>query len=157
MSKIKQVVDQVLIPVFRRRRRATPEEYAARQKRRGYVGSLQAVDSTPMAPPLGYVEHEPLALQIRRMVMSEQLRLAAESAGMESFEEADDFEMEDDPVDPKSPYENDFEPSVAELLKAGRAELERKAAAAASKPQGEGVQGGAAPPAEGGSSPPVAS
>lgn len=65
-------------------------------------------DATPIAPPIGYVKQPSMVERIREMVRSEQLRLEAEAAGDESFEEADDFNVEDDP-EPFSAYE--WEPS----------------------------------------------
>lgn len=58
----------------------------------------------PIAPPLGYKKQPSLSDQIRDMVRSEHLRQAAENAGMETFDEAEDFDVGDD-VDPDSPYE----------------------------------------------------
>lgn len=70
-------------------------------------------DATPMEPPLGFVRQPSLAERIREMVRSEHLRQAAEAAGVETFEEADDFEVSDD-LEPMSGYENDaeFEPAL---------------------------------------------
>lgn len=68
-------------------------------------------DPTPVAPPVGYNRQPSLAEQIRAMVRSEQVRQAAEAAGLETFEEADDFDVGDD-YDPASPYEEVFEPPV---------------------------------------------
>lgn len=114
-------IKEKVASVFKRRSRQYDiEDYLERQKRRGYIGALQEVDGTPVAPPIGYQKTVPLHLQIREMVRSEALRQAAESADMETFEEADDFDIPDDPVDPKSPYENDFDPSIRELLLAGQ-------------------------------------
>lgn len=69
----------------------------------------ELMDPTPIAPPIGYKKSPSIAEQIRNMVRSERLRQEAESQGYESFEEADDFEVGDD-FDPKSPYEEVFEP-----------------------------------------------
>lgn len=68
-------------------------------------------DPTPVAAAIGYKREPSLAEKVRNMVRSEQLRLAAEAAGAETFEEADDFEVGDD-YDPRSPYEIDFDPPV---------------------------------------------
>lgn len=65
-------------------------------------------DPTPIAPPIGYKRNPTIAEQIRDMVRSEQLRQAAEQSGMETFEEADDFYVEDD-FDPTNPYEANFD------------------------------------------------
>lgn len=54
----------------------------------------------------------PLAERVRDLVRSENLRMLAEAQSLESFEEADDFNIPDDPIDPTTPYEEDFEPTV---------------------------------------------
>lgn len=77
-------------------------------------------DPTPMEPPLGYIKQPSLQDQIRMMVLSEKLRLEVESAGAETFEEADDFDVGDD-YDPHSPWENEFDPDYSEI----RSEVER--------------------------------
>lgn len=69
-------------------------------------------DATPIAPPIGYVKHPTIAEQIRDMVRSEQLRAAAMASGLETFEEADDFDIEDDPM-PDAPYEANFDPPAS--------------------------------------------
>lgn len=66
-------------------------------------------DSTPVAPPIGYKKIPSLAEQIRQAILSEKLKEAAQSQGLETFEEADDFDVGDD-FDPRSPYEESFEP-----------------------------------------------
>ena len=70
-----------------------------------------------IAPPLGYTKRESLVETIRRMVRSEALRNEAEAAGMETLEEADDFDVGDD-YDPSSPYEYNFDPPVVEIPQA---------------------------------------
>lgn len=98
-------------------------------------------DPTPMAPPLGYKPRPSLAEQIRAMVRSEHLKQAAEAAGAESFEDADDFEVGED-YDPTSPYENDFDPPVKELLHAGTEVIKKRSSKP--KPPAEGEGGEAA-------------
>lgn len=68
----------------------------------------ELMDPTPIAPPIGYRKSPSISEQIRTMIRSEKLRQEAEEAGYETFEEADDFEVGD--FDPKSPYEEVFEP-----------------------------------------------
>lgn len=65
----------------------------------------------PIAPPIGYKKSPTLAEQIRAMVLSEKLKMEAMAAGQETFEEADDFDVDDD-FDPTSPYEVDFDPPL---------------------------------------------
>lgn len=63
---------------------------------------LEVPDSTPVSIP---VVTKPLTLQeqIARFTSSQELALAAQNNGIDTFEEADDFEVgESDPV---SPYE----------------------------------------------------
>lgn len=60
-------------------------------------------DPTPVSVPAGWSRPLPLAEQIRRMVRQEMSQ-HAQAQGMESFEEADDFDVDED-SDPLSPYE----------------------------------------------------
>lgn len=78
-------------------------------KKRPMVGGKLVPDPVPMAPPVGYVKQISMIDQVRDMVRSERLRQEVEAAGMETFEEADDFEVGDD-YDPTSPYEEVFDP-----------------------------------------------
>lgn len=96
----------------------------------------EVLDGTPVAPPIGYRPQPSLASQIRMMVRSEQLRMEAEKAGMETFEEADDFDVGDD-FDPTSPYENDFDPPIREVF--AEVEAERKKQAPSPEPNATSV------------------
>lgn len=74
----------------------------------------EIVDGRPMSPPLGYKKTPSISEQIREMVRSHALEQALAS-GVETFAEADDFEVGDD-LDPSSPYEEYFDPgTVAEF------------------------------------------
>lgn len=113
-------------------------------------------DPVPLAPPVGYHKQESLFTLVRDMVRSEALRREALAQGYESFEEADDFNVLDEEgegPDPRTPYENDFDPSIRELSLAGQQELERKAQAAQKPPAGKPKQpkgkSGANPPSDG--------
>lgn len=94
----------------------------------------EVLDGTPIAPPVGYRKQPSLSDQIREMIRSERLAQDLASRGVETFEDADDFEVGDD-FDPSTPYENDFDPSYREIAaevesakaakqKEGRAPLE---------------------------------
>ncbi|UDN67847.1 hypothetical protein [robinz microvirus RP_145] len=83
----------------------------------------------PLEPPLGYKKSESMAEMVRRMIQSEHLRIAAEQAGAETFEESEDFDIGDD-FEPHSPWENDFDPPISELTQAG-IEIQREKAAKA--------------------------
>lgn len=70
-------------------------------------------DPIPTAPPIGYQNPPDLMTMIRTMIQSEALRQKLAQEDFETFEEADDFEIEDDPIDPLTPYEKVFEPNPA--------------------------------------------
>ena len=70
-------------------------------------------DPTVVEPPLGYVPQPDLMEQMRAMVRRE-LSAIAEQQELESFEEADDFDIDEDPVDYSSPYELYFDPAPGE-------------------------------------------
>jgi len=53
-------------------------------------------DPIPMEPPINYVRQPHLWETIRDMVRSEALAQRAREAGRETFEEAEDFDIEDD-------------------------------------------------------------
>lgn len=76
-------------------------------------------DPVPMAPPIGYRPQPDMMDMIRQ-----QVRLAsmeAERAGLETEDEADDFDVGDDP-EIKSPYELDAESEVPIKVLRARAE-----------------------------------
>lgn len=90
------------------------EDYADKMAEKGLTPDGSALDApdmgVPIAPPLGYIKQPSITERIRDMVRSEHLRREAESAGAETFEEANDFDILDDPVDPHTPYEAVFDP-----------------------------------------------
>lgn len=67
-------------------------------------------DPQPIAIPAGFREPETLEQRIRRLVRSEQFSASMDSQGFETFEESEDFEIDDDMFDPESPYEEVFDP-----------------------------------------------
>lgn len=71
----------------------------------------EVLNPTPMQPPLGYKPQLSLAEQIRQ-----QVRLMHADMEPETEEEADDFDIEDDPII-ASPWENDTIPSIKETRK----------------------------------------
>lgn len=107
-------------------------EHSPRERRLDEQGR-EIVSPLPMEPPVGYQKRESMAEMVRRMVTSEHLRLAAEAAGAETFEESEDFDIGDD-YEPHSPWENEFDPPISELTKAGREILAAREAEAAKQP-----------------------
>lgn len=95
---------------------------------RGY----EVPDPTPTDPPIGHIAGPDLIEQVRAMVRTELSR-RAEEEGFETFEEADDFEVDDDEADYVSPYEMFFNPAPGEPD-------------GPPSPATEGVKGEAAPP-----------
>lgn len=73
-------------------------------------GRLEYPDPTPMGVPLGYRPSPTLRDTIERIMMNHQLAVLADMEGFDSPAEADDFEIEDDPLDPLTPYEAVFFP-----------------------------------------------
>lgn len=113
------------------------------------INGRELLDPVPMSPPVGYKKQPSMFDTIRGMVRSARLAEEAEAAGMETFEEADDFDIEDDPPDPSTPYETRFDPaedpievSFGNALKkhhedvqaAERSEAEKRKKAAAKQP-----------------------
>lgn len=75
------------------------------------VQGRELPDPVPIAPPVGWFKQPSMFDVVRNMVRSEQLRIAAEAGGAESFDDASDFEV-DDEIFPTSQFEDadDFEP-----------------------------------------------
>lgn len=137
---------KVLDGLLRRPRRITPEEYQEKMEARHIDGNgMLMPDEVPIAPPIGYIRQPSMVEMIRQAVQSETLRLGALQAGHETFEESEDFDVDDDPVDYSSPWENDFDPPLKEILRAGEEEVARKATREAAKPPENDP---AAPPAD---------
>lgn len=118
---------KVVESLLRRPRRLSSEEYMAKMLEKGLDehGNF-VVDATPLAPPIGYKKQPSMVELVREMVRSERLKAEAEANGHESFEEAEDFDIEDDPDMMRSPWENDFDPPLREILREGQQEIDRK-------------------------------
>lgn len=66
-------------------------------------------DPVPLAPPVGWHAQPSMFEHMREMIRGEALRAYAEAQGDESFEDAQDFDVDDDDF-PQSPHEGDFDP-----------------------------------------------
>lgn len=119
---------------------------AKRQTRDG----AEIPDEVPLAPPVGYRREPSMVDHIRSVIMGEQIRRAAHAAGYETFEEADDFDIDED-YEPGSEFEmeQDFEPvsslKAKEELARKEAELAKQRAALEARERAEGGQGPAQP------------
>lgn len=94
----------------------------------------EILNPTPIAPPLGYKPSLSLVEQIRQQV---RLAKAMDDNEPETEEEADDFEIEEDPQ-PESRWENDMIPSIKETRKRIR-ELEAEERKFAAPPSSAAV------------------
>lgn len=144
---------------FRKPKRITLEDYFAKLQEKGLnQDGSPVLDPTPIAPPIGYKKTPSMVEIVRDMVRGERLRQEALAAGHETFEDSEDFDVGDDPELLRSPYENDFDPPLNEILSAGQAELKRKQALQdAGVPASKVGGAGGTPPAAGGEKPPEAS
>lgn len=71
-------------------------------------------DPRPMQIPAGFKRPETLAEQVQRLVRTTISRRAQEE-GFETFEESEDFDVDDD-VDPSTPYETFFDPVLGQEI-----------------------------------------
>lgn len=90
-------------------------------------------DPRPMQPPIGY-KKQPSMFELIREATAREVALYAAGREPETFEEADDFDVDDD-VDPHSPWENDFDPPWSEVKQAIQAERDRVAAQSPPEPK----------------------
>lgn len=69
----------------------------------------EILDPTPMAPPVGFKPQPSMVEIVRQQIASDRLAQEAEELGLETFDEANDFDVDDD-FDPSTPYEEMFDP-----------------------------------------------
>lgn len=81
----------------------TGEIFASRPRLDEY--GREILDDTPVSLPVRLKRGENIAEQVQRLVQQELSRLA-DAQGLETFEEANDFDVGDD-YDPRSEYEVD--------------------------------------------------
>lgn len=115
----------------------------------------EVVSNVPMQPPLGYKKEPSVTDRIREMVRSEMLRKEAAAAGLETMEEADDFDIADDPVDPSTPFEENFDPPAPPAEKLTAEEWEERERARYTSDEYKKLKETRTPP-EGGAAPPPA-
>lgn len=68
----------------------------------------EILDPTPVEMPVRFHRPPTLQEQIKAFVQRE-LSTVAEAQGVETFEDADDFDVPDDPIDPTTPWELNYE------------------------------------------------
>lgn len=67
------------------------------------VDGREYADGVPLAPPVGYEAPTALESLIEQVLSRRDLRAALAAGDTETFEEADDFELEDEDYDPRFP------------------------------------------------------
>lgn len=72
----------------------------------------ELLDPVPAALNVNLKRPIPLGERVRALVRSELLARAARDSGVDTFEDADDFEVPDDPIDKTTPYEDNFDPGT---------------------------------------------
>jgi len=122
-------VDQYQIEVMDPQTGVLTLKRISRQERFLNALGQELPDPRPAAPSLGKKPEVHIRDYIKMLVHNERLQQEIDAAGHETFEEANDFEVGDDYF-PDSQYENDLEPSLAELIREGTASLSAKARAA---------------------------
>ena len=80
----------------------------AKRKCQELVKGLEKPSSKPMQIPINMKKPSNPKAQIREMIRNERLMHELDNVGLETFEDADDFNVGDD-YDPSSPYEMDFD------------------------------------------------
>lgn len=117
------------------RPRMTLADYAAKLVERGYDSyGRQIPDPVPLAPPIGFKESPSMVEIIRKMVRDERLAQELDAQGMETFEEADDFDVGDENAEElRSGFENEFEPPAVEQVRQKLTKAAEKKAAEAAK------------------------
>lgn len=92
------------------------------EKKKGY----EYLDPVPKSASLGFKKPPTLQEMIKQMVQSENWRRAMDQQGMETFEEAEDFEVDDEELPIKSPWELQYDPETRkEMLPAEKAFLDK--------------------------------
>lgn len=73
------------------------------------------IDGTPLQVPAGFKKPETMEERLKRFIRFELSEEAAR-AGADTFEEAMDFDIPDDPVDPSTPFEEFFDPELGRAI-----------------------------------------
>lgn len=90
-----------------------PREYSFDQLYGPAAGPV--IDGQPAEVPAGFRVPETMEQRVQRLVRG-ALSRRAEEVGFESFEEANDFDIPDDPVDPSTPFEEFFDPTLGRSI-----------------------------------------
>lgn len=122
----------------RRKPRIDQDEYLAKMLQRSIDADGRFYpDNIPMAPPVGY-RKTPSIIDLMHQAVRETISRQAAEMGYETFEEADDFDVGDEPEEMRSGWENDFDPSIAEVVQeVEKARKPKKGVSGEKSPEGE--------------------
>jgi len=81
----------------------------------GEAPGRERPDPKPLEIPSGMKRPETLAEQVQRLVRT-QISEEAAAQGFETFEESEDFDVDDDISDPSTPYEVVFDPVLGQEI-----------------------------------------
>lgn len=111
------IITKIKDTLRRRPKQLDLEDYLAKMASKGFDknGNFK-MDPTPIAPPIGYKRHPTMVELIRDMIAKNNI---TQGTGAETFEESEDFDVDDDGEQLRSPHENEGQPQLAELLNAG--------------------------------------
>lgn len=87
-----------------------------KEKLRQNAAGEEIPDPQPISIPSGFKRPETLQEQIRRLIRSEELENIANQHDVDTFEEAEDFDVDDETFDPSSPYEEVFDPVLGRSI-----------------------------------------
>lgn len=87
------------------------EKHVVKRKR-------EAVDPTPMEIPVAMQKSRSMDDRMAAIINHSRLMQLHEQ-GYETFEEADDFDIPDDPVDMSTPWETDFDVAMSQSVDGG--------------------------------------
>lgn len=85
-------------------------EYKLYRNSRLNEAGEEVPDDQPIAVPAGFKVPETMEQMMRRLLRSPEFSRAADADDIDTFEDAEDFEIDDDTFDPHSPYEEVFDP-----------------------------------------------
>lgn len=111
-----------MLNFFKPKPQLSKEEYELRLLAKGIGPDGLIPDPVPIAPPIGYKRQPSMTEIVRNAIASERLKMEAELAGYETFEESEDFDVDDDFTVPRSQHEWEGQPTMSELREAVREE-----------------------------------
>lgn len=82
-----------------------------------YKDGCEVPDPRPIAIPVGFKSPESIAQTVARLVKNIDIQRELRRQGRETFEEANDFDIPGEELDPKSKWEEDYEGAFDDEIK----------------------------------------